>query len=369
MNNQKTKLTMHDREEIIRNISNHYSSQVMRAFGNVDPASKALEVIAKSLKEIYRYFEPSFFTGDFFVCKNLNDNMCFEESTGTLIYDKNILLNRTSGLLIIQVFDDSSKLILWENQDFNELFKQKDTLTYHFKNNKEYFFANESKIDITIYNSGSRFATQFNDLVDFLNQYAQTKILKSSCEHFSKSWADTNHLFFLGGGSGSNIPEKYMQISLHEFLNSVFRGISMETSREYNANGDFAKPKPVDIRINWREANRTALLEIKFIGTVKKQSDGEIYSYSNPRANTGITQLKGYHDAVSSDTPTTIIKSFLIVIDGRRNNLSVTQTSIGVADGLHFKNTEIIIDDDKKFHESIQGLEKPIRMFAEPICS
>ena len=48
-----------------------------------------------------------------------------------------------------------------------------------------------------------------------------------------------------------------------------------------NINGDFTKPKPVDIRINWREANRTALIEIKFIGTVKKQVDGEIYSYLN----------------------------------------------------------------------------------------
>jgi hypothetical protein len=341
----------------------------MRAFGNVDPASKALEVIAKSLKEIYRFFEPCFFTGDFFVCKNLNDQLCFEESKGTLLYDKNILLNKTSGLMIIQVFNDNSKMVLWDNQKPDELIEQKDTLTYYFKNNRELFFANGTKIDITIYNSGSRFATQFNDLVEALNQYSKTKILKSSCEHFSNSWDDGNRLFFRGGGSGSNIPEKFMQISLHEFLNSFFiRGISMESSREYNVTGDFTKPKPVDIRINWREANRTALIEIKFIGTIKKQSDGEIYSYSNPRANTGMIQLKGYHDAVSSDMPTTIIKSYLIVIDGRRNNLTAAQTTINNTDGMHFKNTEIVIDGNKKFYESVQGFEKPVRMFAEPIC-
>lgn len=342
----------------------------MRAFGNIDPASTALEVTAKSLKEIYRYFEPSFFSGDFFVCKHLNDNACFDETAGTLLYDKNILLNRTGGLMIIQVFNDSSKMILWENQDPNELFKQNDTLTYHFNNNKEYFFANGSKIDLTIYNSGSRFATQFNDLIEALLQYSQTKILKSTCQHFIKSWSDPNRLFFRGGGSGNNIPEEFMQLSLHEFLSSFFtRGISMESSREYNAVGDFSKPKPVDVRINWREANRTALIEIKFIGTVKKDADGEIYEHSNPRANKGITQLKGYHDAVSSDTPTTIIKSYLVVIDGRRNNLTKTQTTISVADGMHFKSIDIVVDNDKKFHESIQGFEKPIRMFTEPICS
>jgi len=360
---------MSDKEEIVRNLSSHYSSQVMRAFGNVDPASKALEVIAKSLKEIYRYFEPSFFSGDFFVCKNLNDNLCYDESKGTLLYDKNILLNRTDGLMIIQVFNDSSKMIIWEDQDPNELMGQKNTLAYHFKNNKECFYANELSIDLTIHDKGSRFATQFNDLIEVLQQYSKSKIQKSSCEHFSNSWADSHRLFFRGGGSGSNIPEKYMQLSLYEYLNSVFRGISMESSREYNLMGDSSRPKPVDIKIHWREANRTALVEIKYIGTVKKDSDGDIYTLDNPRANFGITQLKEYHDKASTDTPTTIIKSHLIVIDGRRNNLTADKTTINVIDGMYYKNEEVIIDADKRYHETILGFEKLIRMFAEPICS
>lgn len=359
---------MTDREEIVRNLSNHYTSQVMRAFGNVDPASKALEVIATSLKEIFRYFEPSFFTGDFFVCKNLNDQPCFDESQGTLLYDKNILLNKTNGLIIIQVFN-SGKMVLWENQDSSELLKQNETLIYYFKDNKELFYANRAEIDITIYNSGSRFATQFNDLIEALNKYSQAKILKSTCEHFKNSWADSNRLFFRGGGSGNNIPEKFMQLSLHEFLNSYFiRGISMESSREHNIVGDSSKPKPVDVKISWREANRTALIEIKFIGTVRQDSNGEIYSHADGRANKGITQLKGYHDAIATDSPTTIIKSYLIVIDGRRNNLEKMQSTINVSDGMFFKDVEIIIDEDKKFHETIQGFEKLIRVFAEPIC-
>jgi len=361
---------MHDKEEFIRSLSEHYTAKVMRAFGNVDPASKAIEVIGKSLNEIYRYFEPCFFKGDFFVCKNFDDKLCFDESKGILLYDKNILLNRTSGLMIIQVFNDSGKMIIWEDQNPDDLLKMSTTLTYNFKNNKEYFFANGSKIDITIYDKGSRFATQFIDLVMTLQNYSTSKILKSSCKHFSDSWADPHRLFFRGGGSGSNIPEKFMQLSLHEFLNSFFiRGISMESSREYNLLGDSEKPKPVDIKINWREANRSALIEIKFIGTVKKESDGEIYTHENARANLGIMQLKGYHDKAASDNPTTIIKSYLVVIDGRRNNLNADTTTISVADGMYYKNEDIVIDDDKRFHETIIGFEKPIRMFVEPICT
>jgi len=360
---------MGDREELVRNLSNHYITRVMRAFSNIDPASKALEVIAKSLKEIYRYFEPSFFNGDFFVCKNLIDQPCYKESKGTLLYDKNILLNRTNGIMIIQVFNDSSKMILWENENPDNLFRQKETLTYIFKSDKEYFYANGETIDITLFNRGSRFATQFNELVEALEQYSQFKICKSSCNHFSDSWADKKRLFFKGGGSGSNIPEKFMQLSLYEFLNTLFRGISMESSREYNTLGDLSKPKPVDIKIQWCEANRIALIELKFIGSVKKADNNEFYTHDNPRANFGITQLKGYHDSASTDSPAAIIKSYLIVIDGRRKNLTPEKTTISKVDGMFYENVDIVIDTDKKFHETMLGFEKPIRMFVEPVCS
>lgn len=360
---------MGDQEEIIRNLSNHYSSQVMRAFGNVDPASKAIEILAKSLKEIYRYFEPSFFKGKFFVCKNLNDNLCFDEDKGTVLYDKNILLNKTDGLFIIQVFNDS-KMIFWETEAPEDLLKQDETLTYFFENNKEYLYAKQTEIDITVYDKGSRFATQFNDLVLALQDYATTKVYKSSCPDFSKSWLDDKRLFFRGAGSGNNIPERFMQSSLHDYLNTSFaRGISIESSREFNLLGDYNKPKPVDIKIHWREANRTAIIEIKFTGTVKKESDGEIYDYKDARANSGIEQLKGYFDAVSSDFPTTIIKSYLVVIDGRRHNLTKEMSTINFVDGMYYKNLEFIIDENKKYHESIPGFEKIIRMFSEPICS
>lgn len=363
---------MEDKEEIVRNLTNHYTYKVEKAFNNSDSASKALEVIAKSLKEIYRYFEPCFFKGDFFVCKNLNDESSLEESKCTLLYDKNILLNKTTGTIFIQVFNDSSKILISDDQDVATLLKQKETLIYHFKNNKEYFYANENTIDITLYNEGSRYATQYNDLLLALSHYERTKLRKSTCTHFTESWSDSssNRLFFRGGGRGNNIPEKFMQLSLHDFLSAYFiRGISMESSREYNIVGDYSKPKPVDIKINWREANRTAILEVKFMGSVKKDSDGGVYNLADARANYGITQLKGYHDTLSTDLPTTIIKSYLIVIDGRRNNLSANQTTINSTDGMFYENVDIVIDTDKMFHMSVQGFEKPIRMFVEPICN
>ncbi|MBL4879756.1 MAG: hypothetical protein JKX82_00395, partial [Oleispira sp.] len=265
---------MGNKEDIVEDLSNHYSVKVMRAFGGkVDPASKAISVIAKCVTEVFRYFEPSFFNGDFYVCKKFDDTFCFDEKRGSLIYDKNIFLNKTEGKIIIQSFDDNSKLYMWEDENIDDIINDENVLIYHYKENKECFHANKNEIDITIYNEGSRFATQYNDLVNALKEYAVKKIYHSSCQHFSSSWAEPSpkRLFFKGGGSGNNIPEEFMQQSLHEFLDSHFtRGIKMESSREFNTIGDYTKPKPVDVKVHWREANRTALIEVKFIGTIKK---------------------------------------------------------------------------------------------------
>jgi hypothetical protein len=242
-------------------------------------------------------------------------------------------------------------------------------LIYYFNNNNECFWANKNKIDITIFPIGSRFSTQFIDLAKALIEYAVTKIYHSSCPHFSESWADNKRIFFRGGGRGSNIPEKFMQKSLYEFLNTytyILRGITIDAIREFNV--DSYNPKPVDITIHWKEANRRALIEIKFLGAVKGDDDEILYKHDNPRANAGITQLKGYHDSAVSDLPSTIIKSYLVVIDGRRNNIIKSTKSISYNDGMHYKDIEIKIDDDKKFYESIVGFEKPIKMFAAPIC-
>lgn len=345
----------------------NYLIQVYKAFEHNEESIRALDKIATSLNDIYRYIEPSFFQGDFFVVKNFTDGIVIDPSKGIEIqFEKNILLNKTSGILIIQVFDNG-KLILWENEKADNLFGRPDSLVYHFNHNVEKFYANKEIIDITATSVGSRYATQFIELTNALSTYSKKKILHSSCPHFSQSWFDVSRIFFKGGGK--NIPEKFMQESLYEFLNTylTLRGISIEVLREFNVDSD--KPKPVDLRIHWREANRVALIEIKWLGTVKKDDGTISYTHGNPRANSGITQVKGYFDSAHGDMPTTIIKSYLVVIDGRRNNLTDGTATISHGDGMHFKDIEIAIDGDKKFHESIPGFEKPIRMFATPICT
>lgn len=355
-------------KEIITAISSSYPIEILKAYDKDLRSMKSLELIAKSLNDIYRYFEPSFFKGNFYVCNHFNDDITLNEVTGKIInHNKNILLNKTSGNIIIQIFNDG-KLILWENEDPNSLIGRVDALTYFFNSNKEYFYAYNAKIDITTYPVGSRFATHYIELKEALGTYSVERIFHSSCPHFFGVWYDANRIFLRGEGSGKNIPEEFIQKSLHEFL-TIFlslRGVSIEVLREFNVGGE--KPKPVDIRIQWKEANRIALIEVKWLGTVKG-SDGKIaYNHDNSKANAGIIQLKGYYDSALRDMPATIIKPFLVVIDGRRKNLTETTTTISYADGMFYKDVDLVIDDDKKFHESIIGFEPPIRMFSAPKC-
>lgn len=357
---------MPDRE-IIDTISNYYVLQILKEYNNNMQSVKAIEIIAKSLKDIYRYFEPGFFEGELFVYKHFNDTIILNEKTSTFIYDKNILLNKTSGKIIIQVLSDG-KLYLWENETLDPIIEKADILVYNYQGNREYFFANKGKIEITAYPKGSRYATQYMDLMNALNSYKNMKVLQSSCRTFNEVWHDNNRLFFKSEGAGKNIPEKYMQESLNDYLHSnlFVRGISTEVNREFNVNEE--KPKPVDIRVHWKEANRIALIEIKWLGVVKT-SKGTSYKHDNPRANNGIVQLKDYHDSALTDMPTSIIKSYLVVIDGRRNNLKEDMVEISYKDGMHYKDVELEIDEDKRYFESMPYFEKPIRMFAAPVCT
>lgn len=248
--------------------------------------------------------------------------------------------------------------MLWENKTISAPETIHNVLIYFYNLHKEYFYANGEKIDITISQKGSRFAVQFEDLLAHLKDYERRQIFYSSCPQFKQSWQDTNRLFFNGGGRGTNIPEKFMQESVYDFLTiALGRGIVIDTVREYNISGDFdSKPKPVDIKITWREANRVAIIEIKFLGAVKPSSGGKMYIHDDKRANEGIFQLKGYHDKILEDAPTTILKSHLLVIDGRRKNLKSTQSTIDYADGMYFKSVDILIDGDKNFMSRYQVL-------------
>ncbi|MCB0512721.1 MAG: hypothetical protein KDC72_09240, partial [Bacteroidetes bacterium] len=260
-----------------------------------------------------------------------------------------------------QLFQNGKLPHIWTNVDtdsIDALLSSDGFIAYVYENEEEYFIVNQNKIDvINSYSCPSIFALQYHELKQALLMYKNERIKSSSCELFKNCWADEKRIYF------KNKPEDCMQISLNEFLKNRLRGIDIV--REYNLGAS----KPVDVRVYWNEANRAALIEVKWLGRSVKDNGELSTPYSNSRANDGMQQIKEYLDLENSDTPIVITKGYLVVVDGRRRGIHKSKVSrISLQNGMAYKNTELTIANDKKYWETYKNIEKPIRMFAEPIC-
>jgi hypothetical protein len=228
-----------------------------------------------------------------------------------------------------------------------------------FTKDKECFIINTKSIYIEkLHGIYSFYSSYYAELDEKLAHYSIAKILKSSCHYFSKSWFDEKHIYF------KNKPEEEMQISLKEFLSSALRNI--EVVREFTLGAH----KPVDIRVRWLSANRSALIEVKWLGnSLNNAGDALGTEYKNSRATEGIKQLKKYLELSERDMPETIAKAYLVVFDGRRRNISKRfVNAISEEDGLYYKSKDLKIPEEYDYHRKIHNFAKPIRMFASPIC-
>lgn len=316
--------------------------------------------LIKFISNIYRIIEPSHIKGKVIAFYCLSDETSIKGEEGTDFYD-NSVLNYSFDSAIFQLFQSEKMSLIYQNLNdeiIAELLSNKSLVTYCYCDGNESIFVNGEEVKIiNKYSCPSIFALQYHFLNEVLLRYKNERIRKISCEHFRKSWADTNFIYFI------NKPEDSIQLSLSEYLKNSLRGV--DVVREYNLNAS----KPVDVRVYWREANRAALIEVKLMGrSLKVNGEISTYEYGNDRANDGMVQIKEYIDLVERDSPSVINKGYLVVIDGRRNGINPKISSITAENGMFYENSGLVIDEDKRFHLTHSNIEKPIRMFAEPIC-
>lgn len=334
--------------EIAKNAN--YQLKIYIASGNNKEAINATLSLIKDITAIYKYIEPSHINGKLIVYRCYTNIGSLEENVSR-IYNMDDLTHISNNDITIESRQEQLYLI-----PKSETIKDKDTLAYCYEKNHEYFIVNGMQIEIphTI-ECSSIYALQYADLNDALKRYANERISTSNCEVFKKCWLDTNRIFF------NPAPEEQMQISLKEFLSSALRGV--EVVREYNLGAS----KPVDIRVKWTEANKSALIELKWLG--KSKNGNNLTVYTDSRANDGSKQLKEYLDMDNTDTPNIISKAYLVVIDGRRRNTNENTSIINSEDGLYYENQEINFSDEHKYFERLKNFAPPIRMFAKPILS
>ncbi|TGL76005.1 hypothetical protein [Leptospira yasudae] len=333
----------------------NYPLQAYKILGD-ERAAMLTATLIEFITDVYRSLEPSHYLGTLIIFITLDDSVPIDAANAAKFYDKNILINSTSSSIAIQLFQKEEFPLIWQGENIELLVSQRNAITYFYENKAECFYINGQKIEIENYlGCASTFSLHYQHLQEALENYRIKKILHSSCSIFQKTWFDSTRIYF------KSAPEDLMQESLKEYLSSCMRGV--EVDRECTLGG----AKPVDIKVSWKEANRAAIIEVKWLGYSRGENSITTV-YSNGRGNDGMQQLKEYMDLANQDWPSCITKAYLVVIDGRRKGIGSTiRTSISAQDGLHFADIELDIEEDKKYFNNVIGFEKPFRMFSRPV--
>jgi len=338
-----------------------YLIKILKALNNHPNASEVFRHVLIFINEVYKYIEPEFHQRRLVLFKTITQRTPpLEYSDENYLFDLVPLKNENRTDLIIQLNDNEPNL-LWKNKSVDLIDLSKEAIVYEYSNKKERYYAGGETIPLVKrINAASNYSTYFCDLRDSLEEYKHSHIRHSSCSRFHEAWHDECRIFFKNG------PESIMQQSLGEFLKNRlnFKG-EIEVAREHNTDTS----NPVDIRILWKKASRSALIEMKWLGkSINK--DGKItQTYANNRAVEGASQLIEYLEKNKQSCPTDITKGFLVVIDGRRHSTTEKTRSICRKDGFFYENKKLEFDDSKVSYKSRIDFETPIRMFAEPKCS
>ena len=345
-----------------------YVTAVYNAHGNagVDTLLKLLQ----QLHKIYDYVAPEEIEGHLFVFRALHKDTdgqsALQESSDTppeQITNTEFLAHAYGQEArkrdtVIQVCHDD-QLLLWPvaDLDVDALSRHGVVYVYHASSERFRVSGTDCPVPNPDYAHASVFAIPtFRSLDDALERYKWEAVRTSRCLIFSEAWYGGEHsdrLFFESG------PEHIMRRSLENYLAFSLRGA--EVRPEQNVD----ESHPVDIKVIWSFSNRMALIEIKWLGKARNNSN-ITKEYTQSRALEGARQLTEYLDANVRRAPTLEAKGYLVVVDARRRGLNEASTTIGCAQGMYYERMEI--DFSPRYHETRSDFKEPIRMFVEPVC-
>ncbi|HYA39975.1 MAG TPA: hypothetical protein VEF34_01625 [Syntrophobacteraceae bacterium] len=340
-----------------------YVLEIAKAYGDI--GTVLLRKILITLRKLYEYIEPEKIRGKLIVLISINDEAICDPSSSKTFTSIDYLAQEflyESGQItwIIQIFEDG-KFKLWRELSIDTSRISESAVVYSYQARNEYFvikgyerlICNPSPVHSSVFAMPT-----FGHLSDALEDYKRRSIRYSSCEIFRQTWhggQNSNRLFF------KTKPEKTMRRSLAQFLNNVIR--DAEVRPEQNVD----ESHPVDIKVTWMFTNRLALIEIKWLGKSLAETGDITVDYTESRANGGAKQLADYLDRNRSRSPAHQTVGYLVVIDGRRRGLTESSHAITYENGMWYKDREISYDPE--YHVVRDDFAKPIRMFAEPICT
>lgn len=263
------------------------------------------------------------------------------------------------GNLIVEIREDGSPFV-WQQLPANMAAISQTGIVYRLVQAVETFSINGATLPVpkVIPGAISQFCINyFTDLKEALIAYRDSMARTSKCHILQTAWAEPNRLWFIPK------PEFILRKALHNYLYSYLRHDDIDLREEQNVN----EKNPVDIKLVWRMENRSAIVEVKWLGkSIDIKTRKVKNTYNAGRAREGAKQLAEYlewhrQQAAKEDT-----RGYLVVFDCRRNRLKVSASTVDKANGHHYEKREVPYAPE--YHKTRKDFEEPIRMFLEPIC-
>jgi hypothetical protein len=334
----------------------HYMLIVAREHG--DAGVEVLKSIMETLLELYNYVDPEISQGPIVVFKTVDPTRRPLLSHNALnVVNLRTLSQDAHSSFTLQILD-TGQYLLWNRLQPNLVELAEEAVVYLYQDQAEYFFAGSEKAEVPkiVASCSSVFSRKrFSDLIEALEYYRTDTVRHSTCYIFRNVWHDHNRIFFI------NAPEHIMRDSLTQFLRNWLRG-DVDVHPEQNVD----ETRPIDIKITWLFSNRLALIEIKWLGKSKNEQGDIANTHGQSRVQKGAKQLADYLDLNLQYSPSSITRGYLVIVDGRRHRTNKDTQSLDRKRGYHYQDAEIELNP--KYHEIRGDFEKPIRMFAEPIC-
>jgi hypothetical protein len=261
--------------------------------------------------------------------------------------------------LIVEIRDDDSPFV-WQSMPPQIASIIETGIVYRLVQSVETFSISGATMAVpkVIDDAVSQFLLNyFIDLKQALLAYRDSMARTSKCHLLCEAWADKNRLWFHAA------PEYRLRRALHNYLYSYLRHDHIDLREEQNVNDS----DPVDIKIVWRMENRTAIIEVKWIGkSIDLEARKITATYGDARAREGARQLAGYLESHKQQAAKEDTRGYLVVFDCRRWGLKRSATAVAKAEGFYYHAREITYRPE--FHKRRRDFEEPIRMFLEPVC-
>lgn len=341
---------MIDVERLSNVVSELYVSRLAEYYGV--GATEALGRLVETVRAAYRYLPYEGLGSSFVVVAATADQTPVIDGLGTPVASSLAELPKYLGEpLVIDVGPPSVRIWVEELTDLDEL--TLEGMVYCYEGQDTFRLPGESLVIDLGTGYASVFALPtFFELDELLSAYGEKVARRSRCKVLASCWDDEGRLVFV------NRPEAIMRDSLTQYLRHTLR--EHETI-EVRVEQIVDESHPVDIKVQWLLSNRSALIEVKWIGDSWNPEKTATLAYRDQRAREGALQLADYLEANLDHTSGTVTLGYLVIFDGRRRGLTVPLGEISADDASYYRDREV--EFDPKYEELRSDFRPPLRLF------